>query len=121
MAKTKTRILKPYATNDTIDTVGIIIPFPNFWGNVNASNIDEMEERFIHKRDGAFKLGKKKAFDTARAVCKYAKCCYATLKGVEKYRENGQCLLRINLSFSDAGEMDNFLQSWREAVQGSAM
>ena len=82
-----------------------------------SKDINSAGDSYIAKRDEATEVQEKICYDRARAVCKWASTCGATLKSQRV--QNGQ--LQLSFSFSSAEQLKEFEESANINIGGATM
>ncbi len=98
-------------------TTVVSIPFPGRDRNVKAENIHSAERDYITKRDKAFFIQKKICYDRARAVCKWAESCGATLESQRVQDGN----LYFSFSFPSVEELKDFEENTFSNIDRTTM
>ena len=98
-------------------TVAVSIQSPERDHIIMSKDIHSAEESYIAKRDEAQLAQDKECYDRARAVCKWASTCGATLKSQRV--QNGQ--LQLSFSFSSAEQLKEFEESASINIGGATM
>lgn len=98
-------------------TTTVSVPFPEQDHIIMSKDINSAEDSYIAKIDEATEVQEKICYDRARAVCKWASTCGATLKSQRV--QNGQ--LQLSFSFSSAEQLKEFEESASINIGGATM
>ena len=82
-----------------------------------SKDIHSAEDSYIAKRDESADVQEKICYDRARAVCKWASTCGATIKSQRV--QDGQ--LHLSFSFSSAEQLKEFEESASINIGGATM
>jgi hypothetical protein len=98
-------------------TTTVSVPFPEQDQIIMSQDIHSAEESYIAKRDESDDVQKKICYDRARAVCKWASSCGATMK----YQRVQDGKLYLSFSFSSAEQLKEFEESASINIGGATM
>ena len=98
-------------------TTVVSVPFQEQDHIITSKDIHSAEDEYIAKRDEATNVEEKICYDRARAVCKYASTCGATLKSQRV--QDGQ--LHLSFSFASAEQLKDFEENASISIGGATM
>jgi len=98
-------------------TTTVSVPFPEQDRIIMSKDIHSAEDSYIAKRDESADVQEKICYDRARAVCKWASTCGATIKSQRV--QDGQ--LHLSFSFSSAEQLKEFEESASINIGGATM
>lgn len=98
-------------------TTVVSVPFPEQERIIGPKDIHSAENGYIAKRDEATEVQEKISYDRARAVCKWAGACGATLKSQRV--QDGQ--LHLSFSFASAEQLKEFEERASINIGGATM
>lgn len=113
------RLIKKIQTNPNYNELTEIVSIPIMEENhmIMTNDIHSAEERYIALRDNATDIEEKIKYDRARAVCKWAATCGASIK----YERVENRRLYFKFGFSSLEQLEIFHQNANNNIIGSTM